>query len=60
MTHSYASRLRSVSFATCIAAIVAFAPLTKVAAVQLDYRVPWLRGIQAITLSVIRLSKAVA
>lgn len=44
---------RSVSFRICIVSIVASAFLPIAAAAQSDYRVPWLRGIQAITVSVV-------
>ena len=44
-------RLRFASICVCIAALVAFARWPAADAAQPDYRVPWLRGIRAITVS---------
>lgn len=46
-------RLPFTLFCSCIIAIFAFALLPTTAAAQSDYRVPWLKGIQAITVSVV-------
>jgi hypothetical protein len=44
-------RLRFASICVCIAALVVFARWPAADAAQPDYRVPWLRGIRAITVS---------
>jgi len=47
------NRLRFMLFRLGIIAIIASALLPTTAAAQADYRVPWLKGIQAITVSVV-------